>query len=283
MLTELAVGLVVGVAIGWLGYWRGVLSASGIIGVVVVSSLTFGAAGWVWGILPHLLFLSWILWARFGAARKAQLSERFSEGPRRGLYQVLASGGWATILALLHRLVPNVTSVFVAYVGALATLNADTWAGELGVLSSQLPRLVTTGRRVPASTSGAVSGLGCVAALGGAWLIGLVGLLLAVLLAWLKNVSWNRILLWLPLAGTAGGMVGCLADSLLGAAAQGMYYCERCQRETENRFHSCGQVARQVRGWSWLTNEGVNLASSVVGAAVAAGVAAWLAQTNISW
>lgn len=283
MLTELLVGLGLGLVLGWLGYWRGAFSAGGFVGVVLISSFTFGAAGWVWGMLPSILFLSWILWSRYGAARKAQLTDRFSQSPRRGLLQVVASTGWAAALALLHRAAPAARSVFVAYVGALATLCADTWASELGVLSRQPPRLVTTGRRVPAGTPGAISALGCVAALGGAWLIGLVGLLLAVLSAWLKNLPWDRILLWLPLAGAAGGMVGCLVDSFLGAAAQGLYYCEQCQRETEVRLHSCGQMARQVRGWSWLTNEGINLVSSVVGAAVAAAIVVWLAQSNISW
>ena len=282
MLTELAVGLALGLVMGGLGYWRGVLSVGGVVGVVLVSGVTFGAAGWVWGILPHLLFLSWILLTRFGLARKAQLPERLAAGSRLGFYQVLASAGWATLLALLHRLAGTL-SVFAAYVGALASLNADTWASELGVLSSQPPRLITTGRRAPAGTPGAISALGCVAALGGAWLVGLVGLFLAVLLAWLKNISWDRILLWLPLAGTAGGLVGCFVDSLLGATAQGIYYCERCQMYTEVRLHSCGQVAQQVRGWSWLTNEGINLVGSVVGAAVAAGIVAWLAQSTVSW
>lgn len=283
MLIDLAIGLGVGLALGGLGYWRRVLSAGGAAGVVIVSGLTFAAAGWAWGALSELLFLSWVLWVPFGAARKAQLTERFREGSRRGLYHVLASAGWATLLALFHRLAPSMQSVFAAYVGALAASSADTWASELGVLGLDPPRLITSGRRVPAGTPGAVSGLGCVAALGGAWLIGLVGLLLAVLQAWTKNVSWQRLLLWLPLAGTAGGMVGCLTDSLLGAAAQGMYYCERCQRETELRWHTCGQVARQERGWRWLTNEGINLVASIVGAATAAGVVAWLAQTAVSW
>jgi uncharacterized protein (TIGR00297 family) len=283
VLAQLLLGLALGAAIGWLGYRLGTFSASGIVGVAVVSGFTFGAAGWVWGILPHVLFIGWIVWSRYGATRKAQLPGRSAAGSRRDLRQVLAGAGWATILALLHRAAPHAIGVFAAYIGALATSSADSWATELGVLSVQLPRLVTSGRRVPAGTPGAISVLGSVASLGGAWLIGLLGLVFAVLLAWLKNVPWDRILLWLPLAGAAGGMVGSLADSLLGGTAQGLYFCERCKVETETRIHSCGQVAQQVRGWRWLTNDGIDLISSVVGAAVAAGITVWLAQSSISW
>ena len=283
VVLELLLGLVLGAAIGWFGYRLRVFSRDGILGVTLVSTAAFGAGGWVWGAVLLICLLGSSLCSHYGLGYKERLTERYGRNGRRGLVSVLAGAGWGTVLALLHLLAPRAIGIYAAYVGTLAAMTADTWATELGVLSARPPRLITSRRRVAAGTPGAVSTLGIVAALSGAWLAGFVGLLLSVLWSWFHNAPWDRSLSWLPLAATAGGMVGMLVDSLLGAAAQGIYYCERCEKETESRVHSCGESARQIRGWSWLTNDAINLVSSVVGAAVSAGVVVWLAQTSIWW
>jgi uncharacterized membrane protein len=151
----------------------------------------------------------------------------------------------------------------------------------VGVLSAAAPRLILHGRRVRAGTPGGITWLGLLAALSGAWLSGFLGAFLSAVAAWINNAPWERALLWLPLAASIGGMAGCLVDSLLGAAAQGRYYCEHCQQETELPLHRCGQQATQIRGWAWLTDDGVNFGSAVVGAAVAATLLVWLAQSRI--
>ncbi len=283
LVLEITLGLALGAAIGWVGYRLSAFSRTGIIGVVLASTITCGAGGWVWDAVLLISFLGSSLCAHYGLAYKERTIEKYGRIGRRGMLQVTAGVGWALALVLLHLLTPQTTGIYAAFVGAIATTTADTWATELGVMSARPPRLITSRRRVAAGTPGAVSALGIVAALSGAWLIGFVGLALAVLSTWLNNGAWSRALAWLPLAATAGGLAGCLVDSFLGAAAQGIYYCERCEKETEQRIHSCGEPARQIRGWSWLTNEAINLVSSVVGAAVAAGVVVWLAQTSIWW
>jgi len=280
---EWGLGLGLGAAIGWLGQRGGLLSRGGMVGVAAVVALGFGAGGWVWGVLLLVVMVSSGLWSRYRGAYKATLVERASGSTARDCSGVLAGMGWAAVLTLLHLLAPGVAGVFAAFLGALATTNADVWATELGLLSSPRPRLITTGRPVPQGTSGAVSILGIVAALAGSWLVGFMGLFLVAIRAQFRDLTWDRSQLWLPLAAASGGMVGNLVDSLLGAAAQGIYYCEHCDAETDQRVHSCGRQARQVRGWAWLTSDGVDLVSSIVGAAAAAGVAASLAQTSIWW
>ena len=152
---------------------------------------------------------------------------------------------------------------WMAYLGAMATVNADTWATELGVISRQSPRLITSGQVVEAGTSGGISLFGTLATLGGAVVIGLVGA------AFHLGAGAPGMLL----AATIGGVCGSLLDSLLGATIQAIYYCVTCQKETERHpEHTCGTPTRQTRGWDWLNNDFVNLIASLVGALVALAV-----------
>jgi len=280
---ECGLGLGLGIVIGWVGYRRGLLSLSGTVGLAFTSLLGFGAGGWVWGGLFWVVFISSGLWLRFRRSHKDALVDGSSETVARDWSQILAGTGWATALALLHLLAPGVAGIFAAFLGALATTNADIWATELGMLSPRAPRVITTRRPATAGTAGAISTLGTVASLAGAWLVGFMGLLLVTIRAQSRDMVWDRALVWLPVAATAGGMAGSLVDSFLGATAQGIYYCERCETETDQRVHSCGEIAQQVRGWAWLTNNEIDLVSSIVGAAVATGSLSWLAETRMWW
>lgn len=283
MTLNLLLGVGFGAAVGCLGRCTGFLSLGGVAGVVVACVSAFVFGDWVWAVPLLAFFLTWNLWSRYGARRTRQVSERFDQSSAQNLERILARAGWAVVLVLLHSLGPGGRGTFIAFVGSLATAGADTWATELGVLGVRLPRLITTGRRVRAGTPGAVSMLGLVAALGASWLIGFVALLSVAIETWLDKKVLEHAVLWLPLVAMIGGMAGCLTDSLLGATAQGVYYCERCQRRTESRIHSCGEVAEQIRGWRWLTNEGIDFVSTLVGAAVAAAAATWLVQSIIRW
>jgi uncharacterized membrane protein len=145
--------------------------------------------------------------------------------------------------------------------GALAAVNADTWATELGVLSRRLPRMVTSGAAVEPGTSGAVSSLGVWAALSGAGLISATA-----------AVAAGKP--WLALIAAVSGVAGSLFDSLLGATVQSIYTCPTCSKETERHpLHSCGTATVPLRGWRWLDNDGVNFGASVVGALVS--IALW--------
>ena len=143
---------------------------------------------------------------------------------------------------------------------ALAAATADTWATEIGAFSPTLPRLLTTGRQAPKGTSGAMSVLGTVGGVVGAWAI--------ALLAWaLEPRAIGQ--------GAAGviasaGIVGMLVDSLLGATLQGVYECPQCSARTERRETVCHDPVRLIRGRPWLDNDAVNFVATLAGAAVGA-------------
>ena len=283
MVKNLALGLILGGALGVIGQRTRFLTWSGVLALTLMSALVFAANGWTWGAPLLLVVASENIWARYRASRKEPLGDRFRQGARRGWPALFARIGWASVLALLYALAAPTKGIHIAFIGALATAAADSWATELGVLSAQPPRSLLTWRRVKAGHEGAISVLGLVAALGASWLTGFAGLLCQAIASWLQRSLVERAFLWLPLAALLGGTAGCLLDSFLGATAQGIYYCEHCNERSESRLHSCGREAEQIRGWAWLTNDGINFVSSVVGAAVAVGAVAWLAQTSLRW
>jgi len=249
---------------------------------MLASVLGFGLDGWIWGATLLVGVLGNILWAHYRS--RIQTRARTGVRARTNGIQMIARLGWAMLLAILSRFTGQTDQALAAYVGAVAAATADTWATEVGMLSLQRPRLIVLRRRVAAGTPGAVSLLGSVAALGGAWLVGLAALAFTVLRAvLLESGLWNRDLAWLPLSAALGGMAGCLLDSFLGATAQAYYHCEHCDAYSETPTHTCGRPANPVRGWPWLTNEGVNLVGTALGAAVSAILFAGLARSGVPW
>jgi uncharacterized protein (TIGR00297 family) len=282
---QLSVGLVLSGAIGFAAYRRQSLTGSGVIGAIVVGTATFGFGGWVWGMLLVTFFVSSSLLSHYKEATKTDLAAKFAKGHQRDLGQVLANGGVGTLIALLSLFFSQpatLAALLVAFVGAMAAVTADTWATELGVLSKRPPRLVTTWQRVEVGTSGGVSALGTLAALAGAFAIGLAAAAWTAfdgLLGRSRSTSLGTTgmhahadvgrALWLVPVAVLSGLAGSTFDSLLGATVQVIYFSAARHKETEKRVDPDGTHNIHRRGWRWLGNDQVNFASSVVGALAA--------------
>lgn len=278
-MARFLLGLILSGAIAYLGYVKGALSLSGAVGALLVGAFTFGLGGWDWGIVLIAFFVSSTLLSCYKAREKVELAEKFSKGSRRDLGQTFANGGLGALLAIGFVLWPH-PYWLAAYVGVMATVNADTWATEVGVLSRVRPRLITTGKKVEVGSSGGVTWLGTSSSLAGGAFIGLLAGLLQLIPALGQNapagssgIGWATFLL---LCGILGGLAGSLFDSLLGATVQAIYYCDSCAKETEQTEHRCGATTRHLRGWLWLSNDLVNLISSAVGAILSLGLGVWL-------
>jgi len=277
LIIQLAAGLILSALIGYLGYRRGSLSRSGVAGAVIVGTAIFGFGGLAWGLVLITFFVTSSLLSHYKESIKEKLAEKFDKGQRRDLGQALANGGAGALIAAVYLFRQDVL-LWAAFVGAMATVNADTWATELGVLNPQPPRLITTFKRVEVGTSGGVSLRGTLAALAGALVIGLAALLFALAARAIQpapflveSAGGGPELALLPVAALAG-LAGSLFDSLLGATVQAIYYCPTCHKETERIVHTCGTPTEHRRGWRWLNNDWVNFISSLFGAAVAAGL-----------
>ncbi len=270
-LDNLLLGLLISGLIGVLAYRRGSLAVSGVLGAMIDGTLIFGLGGWAWGLTLITFFVSSSLLSHYKQGLKADLAEKFAKGHRRDLGQTLANGGAAALMAFAYALW-GAPALLAAFVGALATVNADTWATELGVLNPSPPRLITNGEVVEVGTSGGVSWLGTGASAAGALVIGLAMWTFLWLGDLLGGGRPTLTLWWTVPAALAGGMTGSLVDSLLGASVQAIYYCPTCGKETEKQLHGCGTVTQRQRGWRWLNNDVVNFISSLAGALAAVGV-----------
>jgi len=254
--AQLALGLLLGVAVALGARRASMLTGGGAIAAATLGALTFGIGGLAPSILLLTFFLSSSLLSRQGSERKQSLAERSAKGSKRDEWQVLANGAVPALLAVGYGLTDQ-SLWLVGVTGALAASNADTWATEIGVLARNRPRMITNLRAVEAGTSGAISLLGSVAALAGALLIGLVASLLA------SNIG-------LLYAAGAAGLLASFIDSLLGATLQAQYRCPNCDHLTEKHpTHTCGTATELVGGWGWLGNDQVNLIASIAGAALA--------------
>ena len=265
------------IAIGGLAYWRHSLTISGWLGAVLIGTLTFGFGGWAWGLTLIAFFISSSLLSHYKESLKAQRAgEKFSKGGRRDFMQALANGGLGALIALIYGLGGTPDLLLALFAGVMGTVTADTWATELGVLSTRPPRLITSGRVVEPGTSGAVSPVGTAASAAGALFIGLC-LLLFGTGERLLGGSGASAQLWVLIAATLGGLAGSLFDSLLGATVQALYrYPDG--RETERTNAGDGRPNAFLRGWPCMNNDLVNFIASLVGGLVAVAVFALIGR-----
>lgn len=197
--------------------------AASLAGAILTASLMFSTAGepfspWRTALVPVLAFLVMTsLATRYGRAHKERLGTA-EQRNGRVTAQVCANMGIAALVATpaahawLADAVPvhlgDVYPWFVIGLAALAEAAADTISSEIGQVLGGTPIMLTSFRRVPAGTDGAVSLAGSVA-----------GVLAAGIVAGSSAIAPGGGASTLLLAW-AGGVFGLFFDSLLGATAE---------------------------------------------------------------
>ena len=257
---QLVYGFLLALIIAFLAYRAHSLNKSGALAAIFTGTIIFGVGGWDWAILLLTFFITSSVLSRAFKKQKTKLEEKYSKGHQRDAGQVFANGGVAAVFALLHGFFPAALWPWLGFAAALAAVNADTWATELGVLNPRPPRMITNLRKVvEKGTSGGISLVGTLASIAGSAVI-------AILALFLNPAVTPAFCLLL----TASGLAGSLFDSLLGATVQAIYFCPKDQKETERHpLHLCGTETVHLRGWKWLTNDWVNFACGAMGAVLA--------------
>ncbi len=269
---QLVLGFILAALIASIGWKMQALNRSGALGATLIGGFVFGFGGLTWAALLVAFFLTSSLFSQLGSTQKRSAGVIAKAGPR-DFRQTMANGGVALLMALAVGFVGNQSLWYpyltLAYFGSLAAATADTWATELGMLSSRPPRLIISGDVVQPGVSGGVTPLGMLASLGGGLFLALMAFSAIQAASLLTTGKWflqdSFLLLTLPLAG----LLASLFDSILGATLQQLYYCERCQVFTETPIHQCGATAYHLRGIPWMNNDLVNFLSTCMGALTA--------------
>ncbi len=228
---------------------RAATPGAALTGALIAAALWLQTPGLHTALWPLLALLVLTFSAtRFGRRRKEALG--IAEARRgRTASQVAANLGVAALagipLSAAHVFSPvafggraAMAARLTVMTAAMAEATADTVSSELGQVLGGVPRVITSFKRAPVGTDGAISFAGTLAGVIGAALLVLVAKVALPLLSWRE-------------AGIAlaAGITGTLVDSLLGAGPE-------------------------RRGW--LNNDAVNTLSTLAAALLAAWATGWL-------
>ncbi|KAJ3069930.1 Transmembrane protein 19 [Podochytrium sp. JEL0797] len=287
-------------ALAWHGLKKNSLSLSGAIGAAAVCFPTFSHPDPLFMAILLAFYLSASKLTKLGTSTKQALEEDFKMGGQRTAIQVFSNGFTGTFIACIHYMLVYHenrnsthalcfadgsdlwlsklnTALIAAYIGHYACCNGDTWASELGIFSTSLPRLITTFQPVPKGTNGGISPLGTLASVLGGAVIGLTAALSSLLMT--PSCSTAVSAARLVALGAACGFVGSLVDSVLGATLQRSTFNKKSGQITGDfRRPKTSEERKElvvVSGWEVLDNHQVNFVASLV-VAVGTGVAAWV-------
>lgn len=225
-----------------------------------VAGFLVGTIIMIGGGIPAWVMLMWFFGSstvigKLTSSGKRRAVELHEKGSERDWVQVLANSGLAAAASALYGITGSPAALLAAAV-ALAAATADTWASEIGPLSSRPPRSIITGRRLPTGTSGGVTALGTAASLAGGVSVALIYLVTLLLRPESGHPAAALIV-------AAGGLLGSVVDSLLGAAVQAQYVDERGNRTERKEGNTL------LRGLPAINNDAVNALSGALVSALA--------------
>ncbi|KAI0761496.1 integral membrane protein DUF92-domain-containing protein [Trametes elegans] len=304
--------LVLALGLALHGLRKRSLSPSGAAAAFVVGYTMLSVPLRTFGVSLIVFYLAGSRATKVGKTRKKQLEEGHEEAGYRTAAQVLCNSLSAAVAALLwsalyeenswpagllHILsVPKIphgfdewcpltpppsmalsrTLLFVT-LGHFACCLGDTLASELGILASSPPILITTFKPVPPGTNGGLSTVGTASSLLGGLIMGGTIAVSLIVQSTACRAAWTSVLPPLLLWGTLAGGIGSLIDSLLGATLQ----CTRILTTT-NRILTdevpqpkTKADVKVVSGFDILTNNQVNLISSIVTAIILGPMTPW--------
>ncbi|HAX72141.1 MAG TPA: DUF92 domain-containing protein [Firmicutes bacterium] len=251
------ISFVINLLLAFMVYVLKMLTLKGMILAALIGHLILWGGGFgMWCLLGVCFVCSY--WATYyKGERKYHLYHVHEKGGTRDEVQVLANGFVPAVCCLIYGFVPKPVLLIVAAIG-IASINADTCASELGVLSKTGPISILTFKKIPTGISGGITWLGTFSSFMGSFIIALCFML------WYRlfidtHVAFMSHLVYITLFGVLGSII----DSLLGALVQVKYQCEVCGVLTEKQYH-CERQTVKVGGFKEINNDWVNLISVAI-------------------
>jgi uncharacterized protein (TIGR00297 family) len=202
--AQLLTALIVTAAFAALAYALGMISRSGALGGLLVGTTIYVSLGPQGFAVLALFVIGGSLLTRLGYRSKQRTGTAQEHGGRRGARNALANCAVATLCAVLAA---TSSEIFLApFVASLGAAFADTAESEIGQLLSRTPLLISTLRKVPPGTDGAISLPGTLAGAGAAILTAAFGFALGLL-----ETPGSALIV------ASAAFLGTIADSLIGA------------------------------------------------------------------
>ena len=205
MTFQLSSALLVTGALAAIAYALGMISRSGALGGLLVGTMIYASLGPRGFAVLALFVIGGSLLTRLGYGSKQRTGTAQEHGGRRSARNAIANCAVATLCALLAATTGS-EAFTVAFVASIGAAFADTAESEMGQLFSSAPRLITTLRKVPPGTDGAISLPGTLAGVAAAGLTSALALTLGMLASPAP-----------ALLVAVAAFLGTLADSLIGA------------------------------------------------------------------
>ncbi|KAI5680624.1 hypothetical protein M9H77_01851 [Catharanthus roseus] len=267
-LIQPIVGLLISSAIALRAYRRKSLDLSGALAGFIVLTIHI-SLNYRFGAMLLAFFFTSSKLTKVGEQKKRKLDAEFKEGGQRNWVQVIFNSGIASILVIIAWKLTGsqdqcldskesglLTALAGGIIGHYCCCNGDTWSSELGILSDEQPRLITTFKPVRRGTNGGVTKTGLLAAAAGGCVIGLAFILVGFLTTRCTSDVALKQLLVIPIS-TVAGVLGSVIDSLVGATLQFSGFCS-----VRNKVvGKAGATVKKISGLSILDNNGVNLVS----------------------
>lgn len=221
---------------------RKALTASGAVSAVFLGNGVIYCSGFT-ALIPLLLFFGGsILISHPGLGEKAASDPR-SELPRNA-WQVMSNGGIYLLCCVLSYLSGDI-HYQTAMLISIAVSTADTWSSEVGSRVKGSTYLFPSFQPTTPGISGGISLAGTLAGMTGAALIG--------------ASSWFfRTDISIVVTVTIAGICGMLVDSVLGNYLQVKY-----REAGSNQWRDYATVYRDIKGWRFVNNDIVNIASNI--------------------
>ncbi len=238
-------------------YMKRSLTLNGAVSAILIGTLLYGFGAFTIYMSLVAFFLSSSVISKISEhLQKGRLIRKVEgeKGDCRDYTQVVCNGGVALAMALLYAFSGHYAYKVLAVL-SFAVSASDTWASEVGALSYQKPVYLIKRTPVPTGLSGGVTRLGHASAFAGA-------LFIACAFVVFEGLSVGLPPLWSVAFIAVGGFVGALVDSVLGEWVQAEYV-DADNSVTEKRFTG-NRPNKKIKGWTFMTNNKVNLLSNVV-------------------
>jgi len=262
MITKFTIGLLMSTIIALLAYKKKSLSQSGGLAAILLGTSLYTIGHPSVYILMIIFFITGSVLSKIHkkiSSKSQNNSDKIlKETGCRNYIQVFANGGLPLICSLLYLIYP-VDGFIIASAAAFAGTTADTWASEIGSLSTEKPKYLLNKSQVDPGLSGGVTKLGFLASLLGAGLIGISFVAIMFL-----DRGFEMKYAYYGIIVIAFGFLGSIVDSILGEKYQVKYYSNKYNGILTEKSNENGKINKIATGNPIMDNNMVNFLSILI-------------------